>query len=337
MRGFEADVAETLADAKERMREARYDIAIIDVNLPDGSGLSIIEESSAEDPLFIVVTGGNDIHLAVTAIRSGAIDFITKPFTVDGFMSRFDVAVEQWASRQSLYGYARSLETLVRMKTEELSRSSREIGDVHDLTVAALGAALNLKDRETWDHCKRVSRNCVRLGRALALSPFELESLKWGAYLHDIGKIGVPEGILLKKGPLLAEERKIMERHPAMGHTMIRNIEFLRYAADVVLYHHESYDGSGYPCGLSGERIPISARIFSVFDTLDAVTSERPYRAAQPFARAVDEVVKNSGEMFDPEIVEAFTALPETTWLVQGGGDPIIHSQEDSVWNEQLL
>ena len=261
IRGHSCEVAGTLAEAKERMEAERVDILFADVHLPDGSGLSLIEGGGGEAPLVVVMTGSNDIETAIRAIRGGAIDFIPKPFSVGQFLQRLDKAVEQWKERQSLEHYGRALETLVELKSEELSRSSRHIDEVCDMTVAALGAALNLKDHETADHCARVSQNSVSLGATLSLSGFELRNLKWGAYLHDVGKIGIPERILRKQGELEPEERRVVEKHPIMGYTMIRNIEFLVYATDVVQSHHERFDGTGYPHGLSGERIPLNARI----------------------------------------------------------------------------
>jgi response regulator RpfG family c-di-GMP phosphodiesterase len=319
IRGYECDCSSSVAEARERLLQGRYDIVLADVNLPDGSGLQILGEAGFEDLLVIVMTGSSDIQTAVQAIRDGAIDFITKPFSVGHFLQRIDTAIEEWRSRQSLQGYARALETLVAMKKEELSRTSQRVDDVCDSTVAALGAALNLKDHETADHCTRVSQNCVRLGSLLGLSDFELKYLRWGAYLHDVGKIGVPEQILLKNGPLLPEEWRIMERHPALGHAMICNIEFLGFSTDVVLCHHERYDGTGYPRGLQGAGIPFGARIFSIVDTLDAMTSDRHYRKAMPFSAVTKELRSKSGSMFDPQIVEKFIAVPESTWLVQSG------------------
>ncbi|HEY9593911.1 MAG TPA: HD domain-containing phosphohydrolase [Spirochaetia bacterium] len=318
IRGFGCDLAGTIAEARGRMGGGRYDLLLIDVNLPDGSGLELAEKAGEDAPLTIVMTGSNDIQTAVQAIRQGAIDFITKPFGVGHFLQRIDKAVEEWRARSSVHHYARTLETLVRLKSDELSRTSRQIDGVYDMTVAALGAALNLKDHETADHCVRVSENSVRMGEILGLSEFELKNLKWGAYLHDVGKIGVPEHILLKEAELTSEERRIVEKHPVMGYTMIRNIEFLSYATDVVLSHHERFDGTGYPHGLRADRIPLNARIFAVMDTLDAMSSDRPYRTALPFTAVLQELVHKSGSQFDPEIVDAFVKAPESTWLIQG-------------------
>ena len=168
------------------------------------------------------------------------------------------------------------------------------------------------------DTAARVAHNSVRLGSLLGLSAPELKTLWRGAYLHDVGKIGIPERILLKPGPLTPEERGIMERHPVMGYTLIRDIDFLEPATGVVLSHHEQYDGRGYPHGLRGTLIPLHARIFSIMDTLDAMTSDRPYRAALPGATAAAEILRHAGSQFDPGIVDAFLSVPESTWLVQG-------------------
>jgi putative nucleotidyltransferase with HDIG domain len=317
IRRFECDAASSLAEARERMEREHYDLLFIDVNLPDGSGLSLVQEHGPESPVVVIMTGSSDIHTAVEAIRRGAVDFITKPFTVGEFLQRVDKALDEWKSRIRLLDHARALETLVRMKTEELSRSSQHVDEVHDKTVLALAAALNLKDNDTAEHCARVSQNSVKLGSMFDLSEFELKNLKCGAYLHDIGKIGVPESILLKPGSLTQEERHVIEKHPVMGYNLIRNIEFLVHATDVVLSHHERFDGSGYPHGLRGTSIPLHARIFSILDTLDAMTSDRTYRAALPLSMAAEEVKRRSGSQFDPEIVEVFLSAPESIWLVQ--------------------
>jgi response regulator RpfG family c-di-GMP phosphodiesterase len=316
IRGFGCDSAGTLAEARTLVAQITYDMLFLDVNLPDGSGLSLAEESTTS-PLVVVITGCNDIQTAVQAIRDGAIDFITKPFTVGDFLQRLDRAMEEWKSRTNMRYYARALENLVVLKANELSQTSRQLNEVRDSTVAALGAALNLKDHETSDHCRRVSENSVRMGEELSLSAFELQNLKWGAYLHDVGKIGVPEHILLKPMELTKEERAVVERHPVMGWTMLQGIDFLGYATDVILSHHEKFDGTGYPKKLSGTDIPLHARIFAVMDALDAMTSERLYRPPLPFAEACRCLEHEAGAQFDPEILEIFLRASESTWLIQ--------------------
>ena len=321
IRGFECDLAASLAEARMLMGRRHYDILFLDMNLPDGFGLSLMEEERTDAPLTIVMTGRSDIQTAIRAIRDGAIDFITKPFSVGHFLQRFDKAMEEWKTRRNVQYYSRALENLVKLTTEELTRTSRQMDEVRDMTVLALGAALNLKDHETADHCSRVSRNSAALGSAMGLSEFELKNLKWSAYLHDVGKIGIPEHILLKAGDLEPEERRTVEKHPLMGYTMLRNIEFLASATDVVLAHHERFDGSGYPRGLSGSRIPLHARIFAVVDTLDAMMSDRPYRGALSLSTVQTELPRCAGTQFDPEIVRIFLTAPAATWLVQGSAE----------------
>jgi response regulator RpfG family c-di-GMP phosphodiesterase len=317
VRWYGCDAVGSLAEARSLVAQHPYDVYFLDINLPDGRGLTLAEEAS-NSPLVIVITGCSDIQTAIQAIRDGAIDFITKPFSVGDFLQRLDKAMTEWKSRSSTQYYAQALENLVVVKTDELSHTSRKMDEVRDATVAALGAALNLKDHETSDHCTRVSGNSVRLGEAFSLTGRELQNLKWGAYLHDVGKIGIPDSILLKPASLTPEERAVVEKHPLLGWNMLRGIEFLRPATDVVLSHHERFDGSGYPNCLRGADIPLSARIFAVMDSLDAMTSGRPYRPVLPFAAARRELESQAGKQFDPDIIDKFLRTSGTTWLTQG-------------------
>ncbi len=316
-KGLACDGVGTLAEARGLMKVTAYDVVFVDVNLPDGSGLALAEECTV-DALTVVITGSSDLETAIKAIRGGAVDFITKPFSVGDFLHRIDKVVDEWRSRSSIRRYARALEDLVRARTSALSRTSRELNEVRDASVAALGAALNLKDHETEDHCRRVSKNSLQLGRFLSLSDHELRHLKWGAYLHDVGKIGIPEQILLKPGELTREERAIVEKHPVMGSTLLRGIEFLSRATDVVLHHHERFDGTGYPDRLSGTDIPLHARIFAVMDALDAMTSERPYRQPLSLAESRRSLESEAGRQFDPEILGVFLRSSGSFWVIQG-------------------
>ena len=315
-RGVTCDTAGSIAETRVRRAQRRYDILIVDVNLPDGTGMSVLEPG-LEAPLAIVMTGVQDVQTVVTAIRCGAVDFITKPFGATQFLERFDAVLRQWRMRRKFQEAALAMEHLVRSTTEQLSRTARHVDDICDTTVAALGAASNLKDYETAEHRTRVSLNSVRLGALLELSEFELKNLRWGASLHDVGKIGVPEHILLKTGRLEPDERSLMQRHPEMGHDMLREMPFLSFATDVVLSHHERYDGTGYPHRLSNVRIPLNARVFSLLDALDAMTSARPYRQTLSFSEARREIEHQAGRQFDPEIAEMFLRAPQSTWLVQ--------------------
>jgi HD-GYP domain-containing protein (c-di-GMP phosphodiesterase class II) len=174
--------------------------------------------------------------------------------------------------------------------------------------------ALDYRDMETQWHSRRVSLYARRLGESLGIGGAELHDVEMGALLHDIGKIGVRDSVLLKPGPLTPEEWEEMKEHPAIGFRLLRNIHYLQEAAVVVLQHQERWDGRGYPAGLAGEQISIGARIFSVVDTLDAIRSDRPYRAGQPFDVALAEIKRCSGTQFDPQVVDAFAAVPAAEW-----------------------
>lgn len=197
-------------------------------------------------------------------------------------------------------------------KNKQLRRAQQELRESYDATLIALSNALDLRDTETEGHSVRVAEIAVKIGREIDISDAQLEALWHGALLHDIGKIGVPDQILNKTSQLTPDEWQIMRQHPIWGADIVSSIEFLADAVDVVRHHHEAWDGSGYPDGLSGEDIPLIARIFMVADTYDAITSNRPYRAGRSPQVAWDIIMQESGNRFDPDVVEAFrTVFPD--------------------------
>ena len=210
--------------------------------------------------------------------------------------------------------YQSNLEALVTARTDQLRQTMTDLERSYDITLEALGDALDLKDAETEGHSKRVTAFTIAMARAKGISNDEIRIIARGAFLHDIGKMAIPDSILRKPGALTPEEVAIMREHAYRGYQMLRKIPFLAEAADIVYAHQERFDGSGYLRGLKGEGIPLGARIFAIADTLDAITSDRPYRAAKAFSAAKAEIVKWSGAQFDPEIVKVFTAMPETIW-----------------------
>jgi putative two-component system response regulator len=310
--------ASGVAEARRIIAERKPDLLFLDVTLPDGSGLSLVDKTGPDDPLVVVMTGALELETAVEALRKGAVDFIAKPFTVGDFFSRVDRVVGEWRTRERLRAYNRSLENLVRSTADELARSERRVDDAYDMAVAALGVALDLKDYEPVDHCRRVSANTVRLGREVGLPEDDLRRLGWSAYLHDIGKIGVPERIIALRDELAGEDRRIMEQHPAMGCRILRAVDFLAHATDVVQYHHERFDGTGYPVHLAGTAIPLAARIFAIADALDAATADRPEHRARPFAEFADELAGDGGRRFDPDLVAVFLSMDPGGWQLQG-------------------
>jgi putative nucleotidyltransferase with HDIG domain len=318
-RGYSCATAASLQKARGILERESCDLLFLDLHLPDGSGIGFLEEGlvSPSETLVAIISGERRLESAVQAMRKGAWDYLAKPFTAAEFGERLEKAAAEWRSRHRYHYYLASLERMVRQQTEELRRTHRELGRIHDMTVLALGAALDLRYPETEEHCRRVARNSVLLGRELGLSSVRLRNLKWGAYLHDIGKIGIPDNILTKPSALTAQEMEIVRSHPIKGYFMISSVEFLKNATDVVLHHHEKYDGSGYPYGLKDREIPLAARIFAVTDAFDAVTFDRPYRRALPYSAFLVELESGSGRHFDPDIVESFRKVPQDAWEVE--------------------
>jgi putative nucleotidyltransferase with HDIG domain len=197
----------------------------------------------------------------------------------------------------------------------------------------ALGGALDLKDAETEGHCKRVTAFTIAIAKAMIVDPEILPQIARAAFLHDIGKMAIPDLILRKPGPLTPEERDIMRTHCEIGYNMVTRIPFLREAAEIVLSHQEYFDGTGYPRGLRGEEIPLGARIFAVADALDAMISDRPYRKALPISHAREEIQRCSGTQFDPKVVEVFIKMEPTLWneLRENIGTPYRLSQLKAV------
>jgi putative nucleotidyltransferase with HDIG domain len=284
------------ADALAVLESQAVDIVLSDIFMPGMNGFELLKQIRQRRPdvPVILVTGFGNIEMARQALKEGATDFITKPYNV----SEIPILIERNLMRHTIES------SRTRDLQEEVRRSYRA-------TLEALLAALDTRDTETEGHSERVAAYTMLIAQQLNLSEAELQHIEHGALLHDIGKIGVPDHILYKPGPLTPEEWEIMKQHPVIGYKMCMKIEMLRPAAPIVLHHHERWDGRGYPYGLNGAEIPLGARIFAIADTLDAMTSDRPYRKALSFAQAREEIERCAGSQFDPELVRVFLELPE--------------------------
>jgi putative nucleotidyltransferase with HDIG domain len=206
-------------------------------------------------------------------------------------------------------------------------KALQETAEAHRETIAALASSLDLRERETALHSKRVQEYALLLARRLGIKEGDtLEGLEMGALLHDVGKIGVPDGILLKKGGLTDEERDVVRRHPGLGASLLQRIPFLSGAREIVESHHEKFDGSGYPKGLRGEEIPIGARIFAVVDVFDALTTDRPYKTALSYRSAADSLANGRGTHFDPDVVDAFLKIPFRDLAETASGNGVVLS-----------
>jgi putative nucleotidyltransferase with HDIG domain len=205
-------------------------------------------------------------------------------------------------------------ESLVSAPTEMLRQALSDLERSYDITLEALGDALDLKDAETEGHSKRVTAFTIHIARTIGLPPDRIRVIARGAFLHDVGMMAIPDATLRKTVHVSPAEQAILRQHALLGYQMLRKIPFLHEAADIVHSHHERFDGSGYPRGLKGEQIPLGARILAIADTFDAMTSDRPYRAAQSISSGRREIERQSGKQFDPEIVKVFLTISEQVW-----------------------
>jgi putative nucleotidyltransferase with HDIG domain len=229
------------------------------------------------------------------------------------FLSEMGVDVD---ARKSLPESAEAPELRrVKKQLAKLLKRSRELEEAYDTTLENFMAALDLRDVETYGHSKTVARYSHVLAEAAGIrEPGTLDHIRKGALLHDAGKMAIPDSILKKPGPLAPKEWDVIRRHPALGYGLVRDVKLVREVGNIILCHHERYDGAGYPKGLKGEAIPLEARVFAVADTLDAVTSHRPYRAPRDFRTARRELVDNAGKQFDPKVVDVFCGLDLAVW-----------------------
>jgi putative nucleotidyltransferase with HDIG domain len=293
-----------------------FELMLSDLMMAELDGIGLLERTKEKYPDMpvVMVTAVHDISVALAAIRNGAYDYLLKPFEREQLLATVRRAMENRRLKLENRAYQVNLETLVTARTEQLRQAMSDLERSYDITLEALGDALDLKDAETEGHSKRVTAFTIAIARAMGLSSDRIRVIARGAFLHDIGKMAIPDAILRKPGALTPDEINIMKEHCWQGYQILRKIPFLTEAAEIVYAHQEKWDGSGYPRQLKGDEIPLGARIFSLADTMDAIMSDRPYRAAQPFSAARDEIARWSGRQFDPNIVKTFVEMPESIW-----------------------
>ena len=310
---------EQAADGREALAALEvntFNLVLTDIVMQDVSGIDLLERIHALQPNLpvVMVTAVHDIGVAIDSMRRGAYDYLLKPFERDQLLSTVERALNHRLVLEETQNYHQSLEEMVRARTEMLRHAMENLEHSYDVTLEALGDALDLKDSETEGHSKRVTAYAIALARAMGIPPEDIKIIARGAFLHDIGKMAIPDEILRKPGKLTEEEQTLMREHCARGYNMLRKIPFLAGAAEIVFCHQEHYDGNGYPNHLAGREIPIGARIFAVADALDAITSDRPYRKARGFDAAREEILRCSGTQFDPAVVEVFLKIPNELW-----------------------
>jgi putative nucleotidyltransferase with HDIG domain len=316
-KGYHCTTVQNGRAAQDQVKRITPDLVLSDMIMPEMDGLKLLEWLRQYDPdvPVIMVTAIHDISTALEAIRRGAYDYILKPFEKEQLFLGVGRALQHRRLVIDNRNYQRDLEIKVEERTRRLQLAVEQLEQSYDDTLEALGSALDLKDAETEGHCQRVTAFCISIAKSMPVPDTYLPILARAAFLHDIGKMAIPDGILRKPGPLNDDEKKIMRTHCEIGYNMLIRIPFLRDAAEIVLAHQEFYDGSGYPRGLRGDQIPLGARIFTIADSLDAMISDRPYRRALPMSHAREEIKRCSGTQFDPEVVKVFLSIPEQNWI----------------------
>jgi response regulator RpfG family c-di-GMP phosphodiesterase len=312
----DCETASSAEEALARLSDCEFPLVISDITMPGMSGLQMIPHIREISPntVVVMISGMQTVESAIEALRLGAFDYLMKPFDLRQVEAVVKRALEHRELIMAKQRYENQLEELVEQRTAELDRALDSLEDAYRSTLKALTAALETRDSETHGHSERVVSYSLRLGREYGLGRDEMKALEFGSLLHDIGKIGVPDAILRKPAKLTEEEWVVMREHPSHGQQILRGIEFLEGPSHVVAQHHEKWDGSGYPLGLRGEDIDICARIFSVADAFDAITSDRVYRRGKSYEAAATELDAWAGTQFDAQVVAAFHRVPKEDW-----------------------
>ena len=296
--------------------EQPVDLVISDIMMPGRSGVELLRDlkKAYPDIAVLMITGLSDMNTAMECVHLGADDYITKPFGINRVVLTVKNLIERRALALEKKNYQINLEYKVMEQTSQIRKTMSDLSSAYDNTLTALVKALDAREKEVGSHSERVMNFAALLGGKFGIAGRELHDLAKGSLLHDIGKIGISDNILLKPGQLDDSEWIEMRKHPQVGYAILSEIDFLKAPAEIILSHHERFDGSGYPNQLKGDQIPIGARIFSVVDTLDAMTSDRPYRKALPFDTVTSEIIKYSGTQFDPAIAELFLSISRRQW-----------------------
>lgn len=303
--GYELEMAENGFQAIEKAKQLLPDVILLDVMMPGMTGFEVCQRIRSDPQIaeipIIILTALDDRESLLNALKAGADDFISKPF-------------DRYELRARLLGITR-LNRYQKLLQEraKLREANAQLLKAYEATIEGLSHALDLRDRETEGHSRRVTEVTIKLAQALNFGDEEILHIRRGALLHDIGKIGIPDSILHKPASLSEEEWIIMRKHPQFAYDMLSPIEYLRPALDIPYSHHERWDGTGYPRGLKGEEIPMSARLFAIADVWDALTSNRPYRAAWTGEQALAYIREQSGKHFDPRVVDLFFRVVEAT------------------------
>ncbi len=314
--GYTCASAASSAEAISLMEAHPSALVISDISMPGQNGFWLLGQIKNRwpDTSVIMLTAIDETQSAVNCLTQGADDYLVKPINLKELAFSVSRALEKRRLILENKEYQRNLEILVEERTNDLRKTLQQLKNSYDMTLQALVASLDVREHQTGNHSQRVSMYAILLAKEMGTLGKDFGAISKGAMLHDIGKIGIPDSILLKPGKLTPEEWSLMRKHPEIGYNILKGIDFLESSLGVVLSHHERFDGKGYPRGLKGNDIPLEARIFSVVDTFDTMTTNRPYREAVSLERAFQEVTSCSGSQFDPDVVACFMRIPEQQW-----------------------
>ncbi|MEW6540034.1 MAG: HD domain-containing phosphohydrolase [Bacillota bacterium] len=303
---YEIATAQNGHQALDHLSDREFDLVIMDIRMPGINGIDLLAEAKkkAPDTEVVMITAYASVETAASALRHGALDYLIKPFDRKSVMEVVQKGLSRRAESRKIKGRLEELQLANQALRHEIERASINIQRHYLETVRSLVAAIDAKDSYTKSHQERVVMFAMLLGAELGLSAREIGLIQQAAVLHDIGKIGVPEQILLKKEFLTIEEYDIIKQHPVIGAEIISPVQFLSEVVPIVLHHHERFDGNGYPDGLKGLVIPVGARILAVADAVDAMLSERPYAPAKSVAKVQEQLRLCSGTQFDPQLVK---------------------------------
>lgn len=306
--GYACVTANNGREALSHFYKDTFSLIISDIRMPEMDGIELLKRVKDLNPnmMVIMVTAYPELDMAVEAMRLGAYDFIIKPADLDLILLSVRKALEKRRLEEELEAYHKHLERLVEERTAGLRQAYRVLKKAHFDSVKVLAEAIDAKDPYTRGHSDRVRRMSLRIAGHLGFSEERLESLEYGALLHDIGKIGIKDEVLQKPGVLNPGEYQYIQEHTLIGVKIVEGIDFFKDKIPMIRCHHEYFDGSGYPDGLVGETIPLEARIITVPDAFDAMASLRPHRRAMPLEEVLMELEKGRAKQFDPKVLEIF-------------------------------
>lgn len=306
--GYACVTANNGREALSHFYKDTFSLIISDIRMPEMDGIELLKRVKDLNPnmMVIMVTAYPELDMAVEAMRLGAYDFIIKPADLDLILLSVRKALEKRRLEEELEAYHKHLERLVEERTAGLRQAYRVLKKAHFDSVKVLAQAIDAKDPYTRGHSDRVRRMSLKIAGHLGFSEERLESLEYGALLHDIGKIGIKDEVLQKPGALNPGEYQYIQEHTLIGAKIVEGIDFFKDKIPMIRCHHEYFDGSGYPDGLVGETIPLEARIITVPDAFDAMASLRPHRRAMPLDEVLMELEKGRAKQFDPKVLEIF-------------------------------